>query len=201
LYIYAVKDDSIDAGPSLKDNKRLEVFLAGCKKAMSGHPCPDCFNSLLWESREDTYQSVEEVYNGIVSRAKQNDDNKYITFVGGEPMDQADELKELCQLLHNDGFHIIIITHLLFKTINKRYTNMADMWIDGSYKPEFRIFDSSKKDNVHNVIGSGNQCVYTKIVEKNGVSWQGVSANIIKKMTMLEGNKIQMDIDIKKPKQ
>ena len=33
------------AGPSPFNNERTELFLLGCKKAMSGKPCKGCFNS------------------------------------------------------------------------------------------------------------------------------------------------------------
>ena len=169
LRIYNVKWTSHSAGPSTDGNKRTEIFLAGCKRAEEGNPCKGCFNPSLWKS--DSYfglSSPEEALRNI----KKNAHNRYITFVGGEPLDQLNPLSELCRLLKEAGYHIIVITHYtlseqkdMMNEDNKdswcKLWNNIDIMIDGEYREEERIWDSEKAgDGLHDVIGSGNQVIW-----------------------------------------
>lgn len=165
LRIFNVKWTSTSAGPSLDNNKRTEIFLAGCKKAEEGHPCKGCFNQELWKHNHFMHECTpEEAYEQIKKFAP----NKYITFVGGEPLDQADLLLDLCKLLKADDYHIIIITHYTAEEILEsnhilywKLVNYTDVLIDGEYNESQRIWDEDKAgDGLHDVIGSGNQCIY-----------------------------------------
>lgn len=175
LKIFNVKWTSKSAGPSLDSNRRTEIFLAGCRKAREGHACPGCFNKELWS--KDVYygsDSPAEAFKNIKAHAP----NKYITFVGGEPLDQAEPLSELCRLLHEDGFHIIVITHFKARDILSSarvipymevLTNNIDVIIDGEYRADDRIWDEEKAgDGLHDVIGSGNQCVVDLKARREG---------------------------------
>lgn len=156
LRIYNVKWTSYSAGPSNDNNRRTEIFLAGCRKAHEGNPCPGCFNTDLWD--KDNYCALvtpEEAFNQIKKYAK----NKYITFVGGEPLDQIQPLIDLTKLLYHAGYDVIIITHYKWINIcNLDFVNCASIIVDGEYDSRFRIWDESKAgDGLHDVIGSGNQ--------------------------------------------
>lgn len=167
LKIFNANWASKSAGPS-PNGYRIEIFLAGCKKAENGNSCPDCFNSKLWSSDNYYgYMSPRECFNHIRRYAP----NKYITFVGGEPLDQIDSLAELCRLLHKEGYHIIVITHYLGEELmmqanlqNRPYKKLLrniDGLIDGEYMKEYRIWNDKKAgDNIHDVIGSGNQRIF-----------------------------------------
>lgn len=166
LRIYNVKWTSYSAGPSNDNNRRTEIFLAGCQKACDGNPCPGCFNKELWD--KDNYCAIvhpKEAYEHIKKYAK----NKFITFVGGEPLDQIEPLTILIELLAKDGYDIILITHHLWKDIFGKAVMNSVYWklieycsiiIDGEYDENQRIWDESKAgDNIHDVIGSGNQTI------------------------------------------
>ena len=169
LKIFNVKWTSTSAGPSPDSNRRTELFLAGCKKAASGNPCKGCFNQKLWSADVyNGYDSPRECFNRIRKFAP----NKYITIVGGEPLDQLEPLAELCRYLHRDGYHIIVITHylgdFLLATMNiagnknmKKLLSNIDCIIDGEYMEKYRIWDEERAgDGLHDVIGSGNQCIW-----------------------------------------
>ena len=167
LKIFNANWSSRSAGPS-PDGYRTEIFLSGCKKAEEGNPCPDCFNSEIWnKDNYNGYMSPRECFNHIRRYAP----NKYITFVGGEPLDQIIPLSELCRLLHKEGYHIIVITHYLGEEIMmqanlqntpyKKLLRNIDGLIDGEYMKKYRIWDENKAgDNIHDVIGSGNQRIF-----------------------------------------
>ena len=81
LRIYNAKWSSASAGPSPDDNHRVEIFLAGCKKAATGNACLGCFNVELWKNNVYNAEiTPEEARNHINKFAP----NKHVTFVGGE---------------------------------------------------------------------------------------------------------------------
>jgi hypothetical protein len=164
------------AGPSPYNNERTELFLLGCKKAMSGNPCQGCFNSTTWDAStaEWTHDPIK-----MAEHIKRNAPNRYITIGGGEPTDQIDNLIILCKELKKYRFHIMIYTWRELKHItvsNKEdikkldpYSFMfkvhellkyVDIVVDGEYKQEERLWDGTKEDGLISSVGSGNQIVW-----------------------------------------
>lgn len=163
MKIFNVKWTSTSAGPSPDNNKRTEIFLHGCKRAMMGNPCKNCFNPKLWDSSKNHRDySVAEVVKNIVKYAP----NKYITFVGGEPFDQIEDLSEVCYLLKVLGYHIIVFTnkeleHNIEKTpYTIKLLNNIDILIDGEYKETERIYQENFGDGLTDAVGSGNQIIW-----------------------------------------
>lgn len=168
MKIFNVKWTSFSAGPSTDSNKRTEVFLAGCKMAMEGHPCKGCFNPRLWNP-DHCVADVSPI--AAVENIMLHAPNKFITFVGGEPLDQIHDLAETCRMLKEQGYHILVITHYkLEDIINKdimpydesfKLLKNIDILIDGKYDADNRIWDEDKAgDGLHDVVGSGNQVIW-----------------------------------------
>lgn len=168
LKIYDVKWTSTTAGPSPDDNRRTEIFLWGCNSAAEGFACEGCFNPKLWVPSPDVIKfDPEGVANNIAKHAP----NKYVTIVGGEPLDQIEALSELCQTLKSHGFHIILFTHWTLKEImaydtvihaeeaRKLFHNI-DILIDGRYDKKRRIYDEASEDGLHDAVGSANQIIW-----------------------------------------
>lgn len=81
LNIYSGTIKSTTAGLS-PTGERVEIFLAGCKMAREGNPCPGCFNKHIWSDKIIHLQETSDVLQYI----KNMTENKYITIVGGERM-------------------------------------------------------------------------------------------------------------------
>jgi hypothetical protein len=168
------------AGPSPFNNERTEIFLLGCKKAMSGNPCKGCFNNSTWNSSKAEF-SHDPVL--VAKHIAECAPNKYVTIGGGEPTDQIDNLMILCRELKKYSFHIIMYTWRSLKDvltqpywiafslgsppIDDTFSNKllwlmqyVDIVIDGEYKEEERMWDDSKEDGFLSSIGSGNQIVW-----------------------------------------
>lgn len=161
MKIFDVRWECTTAGPSPDNNQRTEVFLLGCRKAIKGNPCKGCFNSSTWDNSKCTINhSVDSCYNII----KHHSSNKYITFGGGEPSDQLEELIKLCKLLKQDDYHIMVYTYRDLKTDNYMYElyEYVDIIIDGEFKMEERLYKENAEDGTYNSIGSGNQTVWSK---------------------------------------
>lgn len=170
LKVYDVKWTSYTAGPSPDENRRTEIFIRGCKKAASGNPCKDCFNPNLWRDSED---AIGRLPREIADNIDEHAPNKFVTIVGGEPLDQIRPLAELVSWLKFYGFHIILFTHyqledIKIKTItDEEYGDdylalleNVDVLIDGEYDASQRIYDDEAGDGLHDAIGSANQVIW-----------------------------------------
>lgn len=181
LKIFNVYWSSDTAGVSPDNNNRTEIFLAGCKKAIEGNPCKGCFNSDLWEDKYIAYVTAEELLKKIRKFAP----NKFISFVGGEPLDQLVPLGETCELLGKNGYHITIFSHYTLEEIcnmkPKQSVNKLLKWcsilIDGEYEESTRIYEKGNLgDGIYHVIGSGNQIIWD-LRNKNQNIVEGFSAD------------------------
>lgn len=155
LAIASVHKDSSTAGLSPNNNLRTEVFLAGCSLGLRGHPCPDCFNSDLWDPQWFPQVEVEDLVDDIKKIG-----NPFVTIVGGEPLDQYEELVELLDRLWIEDVHTVVITHYTMEEIKKKYPKVLDFAqciIDGPYNKSLRTFDECKRPGIYQVIGSSNQ--------------------------------------------
>lgn len=151
-----------NAGPSPDNNLRTELYFAGCQRALSGNPCKNCFNPKLWNSSKNIPINPVDIVNNL---DRQNIP-KYITIVGGEPTDQLEGLVDLISVLKERGYHIMLFTWRSYKWLKEEIGNInlkkIDILVTEPYDETMRIYDTSKDDGIHNVIGSGNQEIYYK---------------------------------------
>lgn len=162
MKIYNAKWTSTSAGPSPYNNYRTEIFLYGCNRAIMGEPCKNCFNPSLWDSSKCMKEySPLEVATQIIKYSP----NKYVTFVGGEPLDQAEELGEVCSILKKFNYHIIVFSSYALNDKSNSYKfnhilPYVDIIIDGKYDESERIYREDFGDGFTDAIGSGNQIVW-----------------------------------------
>ena len=162
IKIFSGSIHSKTAGLSASNNERVELFLAGCKMAREGHPCAGCFNSELWND----FKSEEMEVNEVLEYVTKMTDNKYITIVGGEPLDQYEALVELLKVFHENDFHIVLITHYTLLEIAAKYSAIfpyVNIIIDGKYDASKRIFDTDKRPGIYHVVGSSNQRIWYRV--------------------------------------
>lgn len=175
LRIFDIKWRVTTAGPSPNNNERIEVFLLGCDKAMSGNPCKGCFNSITWdksiaEFARDPIEVADMINDGC------DPNNKYVTIGGGEPSDQLEYLIPFVKRLKEHGFHIIMYTwRELRNVLNpilrsyevtmrarnfKEVLKYIDMVIDGEFKQDEVLWDINDSNTARNFVGSGNQIIW-----------------------------------------
>ncbi len=177
LKVFDIKFDVTTAGPSPNNNKRIELFLIGCDKAMRGDACKGCFNTRLWNGNMAEFAcDIEALAEWIIERTPENE--RYITIGGAEPTFQIDYLIPFCKILKRSGFHIMIYTYreLLheFNISNKEYRTPnkiptdkwfallenIDMVVDGPFIQELRLYKEDEGDGFLSSIGSGNQRIW-----------------------------------------
>lgn len=127
--------------------KRLLLFLKGC----SIH-CEGCINSHLWSFEGGTPISEFEILEICEKEHLEG-----ITIHGGEPLDQANELLKVVNLLKEKKFTVILFTGYWKKELNKtqiKVWNKADLVVAGRFE--------IKKRNVNlQFRGSTNQRIIT----------------------------------------
>lgn len=201
LRIFDIKWQVTTAGPSPNENKRIEVFLLGCDKAMQGNPCNGCFNSLTWDkSIAEFSRDPIEVADMINEGCDPN--NKYITIGGGEPSDQLEYLIPFVKRLKEHNFHIIMYTWRSLKEILnpilrslevtirtrkfKELIKYIDIIIDGEFKQEELLWDINDSNTARNFVGSGNQIIW----DLSSLScYYGYALRDIKNITLIRKDK------------
>ena len=128
--------------------KRLLIFFQGC----SLH-CKGCINKHLWDFGKGKDVSAEEL---LAICKEQNVEG--ITLHGGEPLDQADGLIDIVDLLKKNGFSVILFTGYNKKELKGTQLavwNKSDLIVCGRFIEE-------KKNLYMQFRGSTNQRVITR---------------------------------------
>ncbi len=128
IYVANIVDNTIVDGEGF----RTSLYVSGCDIC-----CVDCHNKELWDINSGTEMSVDEVFGKIVS------DITNITFIGGEPMMQANSLSDLAKKIKNETEKTIwIYSGYIFEEIlkNKNYFKLlsyCDVLVDGRFDKEY----------------------------------------------------------------
>ncbi|MDR2924119.1 MAG: anaerobic ribonucleoside-triphosphate reductase activating protein [Treponema sp.] len=145
MRLSGITPESFVDGPGL----RYVIFTQGCP-----HQCPHCHNPETWDNNGGKEYSVKQV----VRLFKQQKKTKQgVTFSGGEPFLQADELAEAAQAARQMGWDVVTYTGYtyeeLIRLINDGESGGAgsaggvgveallyatDILIDGKYVHELR---------------------------------------------------------------
>ena len=128
LRVAKIIQDSVTDGPGL----RAAVFFQGCS-----HNCEGCHNPelLSFDGGED--RTAEAVLAEIIK----NPLTSGVTFTGGEPMEQAEELLPLAEELKSRGYNLWIYTGYLWEELDgakKELAALADTVVDGRYDASLR---------------------------------------------------------------
>ena len=159
IAVFDIRYEIKNAGPSPHDNRRTELYFAGCDKAASGNPCKNCFNPMIWQRDKALVKSAQDFLDCL----NKHNIPRFITLVGGEPTDQLDGLVEFGRLAKADGYHIILFSWHDVEWLKAKLGDAVcyfDIIIPGQYLESRRIYDESKDDGLHNMIGSDNQYIW-----------------------------------------
>lgn len=138
MRIAGIVRDSIVDGIGVRD----VVFFQGCNKQ-----CKGCHNPDTWDYQGGCYRTVEDVVDEL------SDSTNNVTISGGEPLDQYDDLLELCRLLYEQGKTVWIYTGNVVNPEKLMYEELmyyVEVIVDGRFIEE-------KKDPNLLFRGSSNQ--------------------------------------------
>lgn len=129
-------------------NKRFCLWVQGCKKH-----CVGCWAKETWEFGVGTDFSVEELTELITNQKE----IEGVTFLGGEPFEQAEPLSRIAQNVKKLGLSVVCFTGYTIEelraknsqAVNKLLENI-DLLVDGGFEKD--NFDLSRP-----WVGSSNQ--------------------------------------------
>ena len=140
MNIAHIESQSFIYGPGC----RFVIWVQGC----SIH-CKGCWNTQMWCFDKNQELSVERLFDMIVEENVEG-----ITILGGEPLDQFEEVYKLCEICKSCGFSVMIFTgYELFEidqTEKQKIKSVSDILIVGRYMQEYRTLERQW-------IGSTNQ--------------------------------------------
>ncbi len=144
INVYKILEKTSVEGPGT----RFCIWTQGCKKH-----CLGCFATKTWAFGVGIDYSVEDLYQMIQSQKN----IEGITFLGGEPFEQAQELAELAARIRKEGLSVVCFTGYTFEELKSKNNESinallknTDLLIDGG-------FEKDKFDISRPWVGSSNQ--------------------------------------------
>ena len=137
---------------TLGPGKRIAVWTAGCTKR-----CINCANPELWDVHNKNGKDVVDLAQIIHNIAKENIVDG-ITFTGGDPLEQPNEMLQLLRLIKPEIDDILVYTGYQYSDLSillssddmKAIEELITVLIDGPYIDELN-------DNKSSLRGSLNQ--------------------------------------------
>lgn len=122
---------------SLGPGNRLVIWTIGCSKH-----CPHCANKELWGKDDDRDIPVRDLFDLILSNVDMEKVDG-ITFTGGDPMEQLDELLEIAEMLRQHVSDVLVYTGFTWQELMdrepekiERISQLVSVLIDGRYIDE-----------------------------------------------------------------
>lgn len=158
---------------------RVSIFTTGCAGFESGQHCEGCFNSEIWDFKSGKLfdSNVKDELFDYLS----NPHIKGLSVLGGEPLQQGEELLDLLKEVrevfpHKDiwlwtGYYIDGRDHL--NAIQRQTLSLCDYVVDGR-------FIEAQKDVTLRFRGSLNQTIWERNKETNEFVKSQLNNNDIK---------------------
>ncbi len=131
--------------------KRLAIWVQGC-----GRRCPGCCNMDMQEVKKKIIVSTDDLIE-VIQKARKENEIEGLTFIGGEPMLQAEGLGEVAKWARTEGLTVLVFTGYLMDELkvlrNKHVDELlsyTDILVDGPFIQE--LYDRER-----DWIGSTNQ--------------------------------------------
>lgn len=162
MNIAHIEESSFIYGPG----QRFVIWVQGC----SIH-CKGCWNKEMWSFNTKNEISVSE----LIERISDEENNiEGITLLGGEPLDQFEEIIELLNECRHIGLSTMLFTGYEMTEITEKgmssIKNLTDILITGRY-------DETKRTLNHQWIGSTNQEIHYLTERYN--NFRNVNSNYV----------------------
>lgn len=134
--------------------KRLAIWVQGCERR-----CPGCCNPDMQEIKKNTIVDTKDLIE-LINRSMSCDEIEGLSFIGGEPMLQAEGLSEIAVWAHSVGLTVLVFTGYLLSELKElendsieKLLSETDILVDGPFLKE-------QYDAERDWIGSQNQKIY-----------------------------------------
>lgn len=134
--------------------RRLAIWVQGCERR-----CYGCCNPDMQEIRRNIIVDTKDLIE-LIQQSMASDEIEGLSFIGGEPMLQAEGLSEVAKWAHSVGLTVLLFTGYLYSELIKMENNSidklissVDLLVDGPFVQELY-------DNERDWIGSKNQNIH-----------------------------------------
>lgn len=147
--------------------RRLAIWVQGCERR-----CPGCCNPDMQEIRKNIIVDTTDLIE-LIQRSMSADEIEGLSFIGGEPVLQAEGLSEVAVWAHSVGLTVLVFSGYLYdelqsmnnESVNKLLAD-TDLLVDGAFIQE-------EYDTERDWIGSKNQKIhFLSDVYKPGVEYE-----------------------------
>ena len=159
---------------------RYCIWVQGCSRH-----CKGCMNTATWSKQDGQIFTIEYLIKDILNQAN----IEGITFLGGEPFEQAEALGEIAKAVKGKGLGVLCFTGYFLEELqddmkNKTLLENTDLLIDGPFEVEnvdySRPWCGSRNQRYHFLTDRYNEEIFVKYknkieinISKNG----GISLN------------------------
>jgi anaerobic ribonucleoside-triphosphate reductase activating protein len=150
LNLTAIRECTEAEGPG----KRFAIWCQGCPRS-----CPGCCNKKMQEFSRRYIVDTKDVISLIEKSLRQNE-IEGVTFIGGEPMLQAEGFAEIAEWCHNYKLSVIVFSGFLYKELREMDNPSVDKLLKNSDVLVDGPFIQEEFDTERDWIGSKNQKVY-----------------------------------------
>ena len=133
MRLSGITSESLVDGPGL----RYVIFTQGCL-----HGCPHCHNQQSWDVNGGKEYTVKQIIRFVKQQKKTK---RGVTFSGGEPFLQAEELAQVALAAHQRGWDVVTYTGFTYEELIadnndgvKALLAETDILIDGKYIHKLR---------------------------------------------------------------
>lgn len=137
VVLAASRERSMCEGPGI----RFVIWVQGCSLK-----CKGCFNPHFWSQHGGSRRDVDSLLQDIVAARIRFPEIEGVTFLGGEPFEQAESLAELSEKLNKLDFSIMVFSGYTLAELKDpesseymtrlNFLSSIDLLIDGRYQQE-----------------------------------------------------------------
>lgn len=174
---------------------RYCIWVQGCSRH-----CAGCQAKHTWPHSGGVLMDTDSIIKDIIL----NKDNiEGVTFLGGEPFEQAEALGEIAYAVKNEGLSVLCFTGGLLEIlsqnpVNKKLLDNTDLLIDGAFEADrldySRPWCGSSNQRYHFLTNRYNEEIFTKY--KNKVEINISHSGAIFMNGMGNFNEIQQKVDL-----
>lgn len=192
LRVFRILKNTAVEGPG----KRYCIWVQGCSRH-----CRGCQAVHTWSHSGGKLLEVSEVISDIL--AQKNIEG--VTFLGGEPFEQAEALGEIAQAVQQKGLSVLSFTGGLLEDLranpaNKKLLDNIDLLIDGEFREDLvdysRPWCGSSNQRYHFLTDKYNEEIFMKY--KNKVEINISKSGVVFMNGMGNFEEIQQKIDLMK---
>ncbi len=163
LRVYNILKSTKVEGPGI----RYCIWVQGCIRR-----CKGCQAVNTWSHKAGTVYETKDIIKDIITRKNRIEG---VTFLGGEPFEQAQALGEIAESVHNAGLSVLCFTgdyieNLRKNTSNQKLLSNIDLLIDGPYEDDKKDFSrpwcGSSNQRYHFLTNRYNEKIFTDYKNK-----------------------------------